>query len=426
MESSQTWIANLAIQDEKLRRESWYNTFFAPFSGFVDISKDDNGNPLYRPSGKPIEMMEQPVQQGRDNILIPFLRRLSGAPVYGDNVLKGTGEQQVMWWMRAYVNQTRKAVEEQSGRMSYQRQKLYKLYQQVRPQLVEWWSQYNNQEIARSFYEGVSQNLSKSKDEYGLGLYKRYHANWYYTDGDVLTHIATTGGGMTTDGTNPTAAQIDTAVAACDSEIQGQLLRQYRVKLMQKKIPQIVTASGHKFWVLILSPNQIRRLYADSDFKAEQREAYSAMMLKQPEINMAVAYYAGFAIFEDIAIVRGWDNAAGGFFGDDDANPINSMFEPSTITDNAIGITFGNNAIARGIAEPLGFTREEDDHGNIKEVGSHCIDGFNRTEFVSEDDSDDETSSADLFYKNTTGGVASGFTIINQSSALLMTNPSAT
>ena len=51
MESNQSFIANVEILNSLLRKESWYNTFWAQFSGNIDISQDDNGNPVYRPSG---------------------------------------------------------------------------------------------------------------------------------------------------------------------------------------------------------------------------------------------------------------------------------------------------------------------------------------------------------------------------------------
>ena len=90
METSQSWIANVELLNSLLRKESWYNTFWAKFSGNVDISESDNGNPVYKPSGKPIEILNQFIAQGRDNMLIPFIKQLTGSPVYGDTVLKGT------------------------------------------------------------------------------------------------------------------------------------------------------------------------------------------------------------------------------------------------------------------------------------------------------------------------------------------------
>lgn len=88
METGQTWMANVEIINAQLAKESWYNTFWAKFSGNVDLSNDENGNTVYKPYGKPINVMNQFIQEGRDNMLIPFLSELSGSPVYGDTVLK--------------------------------------------------------------------------------------------------------------------------------------------------------------------------------------------------------------------------------------------------------------------------------------------------------------------------------------------------
>ena len=57
METNQSFIANVEILNSLLKKESWYNTFFAKFSGNVDISANENGNTVYTPSGKPIEIM---------------------------------------------------------------------------------------------------------------------------------------------------------------------------------------------------------------------------------------------------------------------------------------------------------------------------------------------------------------------------------
>ncbi|KKK53115.1 hypothetical protein LCGC14_3098010, partial [marine sediment metagenome] len=122
MDATQAWIANVAILEEELRRETWFNTLWGQFfRGNVSVITDDNGNKDAVLSGKPIETLTEPMEEGRDNILLPFLRDLTGLPVYGDTVLKGTGEEMVMWWLRSYINQERKAVFSRSGQMAEQR-----------------------------------------------------------------------------------------------------------------------------------------------------------------------------------------------------------------------------------------------------------------------------------------------------------------
>lgn len=419
MDATQSWIGNVEILqalNAQLHKESWYNTFWNQFSGDVEVFTDENGNPKYSPSGMPIEMMTEPQSQGRDNLLIPFLNRLTGAPVYGDTTLKGTGEEMSLRWLRSYVNQTRKAVMQRTGQMSELRAELHKLYQEAQPLLTDWWTQYQNQEVARAFYEGVSYNLSNSTANEGLGLYKRYHPNFYrWDDTNGLSAVAGT------EGETPTAAEIDTAVgnlASADS-MQAALLRALATKLMNLRIPRMQTASGFKYWPILMHPASYESLYGDSEFTNANREAFSTAQLNAPELHLAESYYYGFVIYTDIVAVRGWDNAAGGFFGDDESSRIQKLFEPTDITDNYCSVVFGPSAMGRAVGQRLHFTKEIDDHENTIEIGGAIIDGFNRADFTVEDTAGE--TSGDLFRKNTTGGVASGIETLNQSSCIVMT-----
>ena len=420
MPYDQGFIRNLALLEEKMYREAWYNTFWGGMSGLVDISKDDNGNPKYKPSGKPIEVLNKALEEGRDNILIPFENALSGAPVFGDTTLKGTGESMTWKWLRSYMNATRKAVAPKEGVMSEHRAKSLNQIAKARPQLSDWFAKWTNQQVYRAFYEGVSQNLSASNANDGLGLYKRYHPNFYVNVAGVLTKVATT------EGETPTATELNSAVTAANTNLTPAILLKLRAKCMKLKIPQIVTEQGFKFWLLITHPDSLAYLQSQSSYTAVQNAAYTGKMLDNTQITGLAGYYAGFAIVEDVVGIRGWDNAAGGFFGDDDADPISSMFEPTNFAspiDNHCHVVVGNSAIGRAVGKNYALSEELDDHGAIIEIGGTIIDGFNRADFAAEADSTEE--SGGLFFKDTTGGVADGIATKNQSSLILMTDPSA-
>jgi hypothetical protein len=434
MESSQSFIANVEVLNEKLRRESWYNTFFAKFSGNVDISKDDNGNPSYKPSGKPIEILNQFIQQGRDNMLIPFLKQLTGSPVMGDTVLKGTGEDQSMNWLRSYVNQYRKAVMKKSGSMSEQRQKVFKLYEAAQPQLSEWISQWENQSIFQAFYEGVSPNLSYGTNSDGLGLAKRFHPNWYSQTAD---------GTLTTLGTEKylkTYANVAEQVHGgggneATHKMGTTTLRSLRTKCMELKIPQIVTKSGYRFWAIVMHPLSIQNLWAVTAFQNAQREAWSTKMLDSPELNGAVAHYAGFCIYEDIVGIRefstgvGTDGDTGTFFGTstDDRFAASSIGSTSRIFNS---IVFGNSAVGKGVAEALHFTDEVDDHKNTIEIGAATINGYNRADYVAEGvaGASSGVGSSDVFSTGNAAAINQNNAIacINESSLILATDENGT
>lgn len=410
MQVSQDWIANIAVLNEILRKETWYNTFWAKYAGFVDVSIDDNGNKKYQPSGNPIEILKDNITEGRDNILIPFLNRLTGDRVMGDTVLKGTGEELSMKWLRAYVNQWRKAVIKKSGNMSELRSKIYKLYEEALPQLRRYFAEMENQDVFQAFYEGVSPNLSAATADDGLALDKRYHPNSYYHAGSgTITKMATT------EGQTPTAANIDSAVSSA-SAMDTDALKALRVKCMNLRIPQMETKSGEKYWVLIVHPQTHSKLQNDSDYVNAQRYAYMGTS-DVPEFSGVAGYYAGFAIFEDIVGIRGWDTTNDDFFGSDTSERI----APTDVTDNYCSLVVGNSAMGKAISTDLHFTYEIDDHENTIEIGGAVTNGYNRSDFAAEADAGE--TSGDLFDKGSTGGgVASGIAVTNQSSLIFMTD----
>lgn len=414
MEATQSHILNLAILNKEVEKEAWYGTFWSRFAGFAKASTETDANQQKRilPSGKPITMSKQFIQEGRDNMLIPFELPLVGAPVFGDTVAKGTGEKMRFWYTRTYVNQVRKVVEPLSGEMSNQRIKFLDVAKRAKPSLSDWWAKWYNHEVSRAFYEGVSDNLSRGTSVDGLGLVRRYHPNFFYNLGGTLTEAGT-------PGKNKGAGDLNAAQGATDTGMSAAILRDYRVQMLKLKIPKIVTKKGYKFWALLVHPAQRETLVSDSSYTAAAQAYYQRFAEDNPQFSDAVAYWADFAIFEDIAAIRGWDDATGRFFGDDDSTPIESFFDPTTVTDNYCAIAFGNNCMSKGVAMPLNMVPDDDDFENVKEVAGRSLYGFSRNDFVSSDNAAETSGYA--FEKGGSGGVMSEKTITNQSSAILMT-----
>ncbi len=415
METTQSFIGNVANLNAQLVKESWFNTFWAKFSGFVDISKDDNGNNLYKPSGKPIEILNECAKAGRDNILIPFLSALSGDRVHGDTVLKGTGEDMSMKWLRSYVNQWRKAVMKKSGNMSEIRAKIYKLYDEAKPLLIDYIAKQENQDCYQAYYEGVSEGLSKGTNEDGQGLYKRLHPNFWHNDTGVWEIIAGT------EGQTPTAAEMDTAVTACDVKWTGAYLWSARTLMMKKRIPQMTTKNGVRYWNIIFQPITLQNLIADTTYYKTALQAAYTGTKDMPEMQGIAGFYAGFAIYEDVVGVRGWDAAAGPwFYGATNA----TRFEPATVTDNTCAVVFGANSMGKAIGRDWHFTDEIDDHRNTIEIGAAVTHGYNRPDFTLTATADETTG--DLFRKGSAAGgvaaIASGIAATNQTSFILMSD----
>lgn len=413
MLAEQDFIQNVAILNQDLRREAWYGTFWHQFVGEVKVINDPSGrNISIETTDSPIARLNGFQGAGRDHMLIPFQRDLTGDPVLGDTVAKGTGEDQSFYWSRAYINQVRKVVVAQAGAMSDLRARKLRLIENAKPKLIKWWSKYLNQNIYRSVYEGVTTNLSASTAYDGLGLSRRYHPNFYVNNSAVLDAVGT-------EKQFCTAAQLDTAAAAADTSMTVSILRLFRVKLMNLKIPQIQTKSGYKFWVMVMHPAQLAALRGDTDFEGAVDSAFSTRRIEHPALNAAQFMIEGFAVYEDIVGIRCWDNAAGGFYGDDETGPTSVMFEPTVYTDNYCAIAFGPNMLGLAVPEKLSFGNEVDDFENIKEVAGKMIFGVNRSDFVTEALAVE--TSGGMFYKNHTGAVVADTAATNESSAILMT-----
>ncbi|MBS3741974.1 MAG: DUF4043 family protein [Candidatus Cloacimonetes bacterium] len=407
MDITHEGIQNVEVLETLFTKETWYNTFWSRFAGFVEISQDENGNEDVRPSGQPIEIYKGNKRKGRDNMLIPFLKQLDGDPVYGDTVLKGTEEQQEMKWLKCYVNQWRKAVEAKSGAQADQRIKIYKMYEKAKPQLQQWFSKWENQMVFQTFYEGASGNLTAAKTADGLGLKKRYHPNWYVNDDASLVAVGD-------EYYSKTAANLDTADTNCDTNMTSAILEELRVKCMELRIPQMVTENGDKYWVMIVHPQQANHLRQDSDFQNAQRYAFMGKGKDAPELTGLMGYYAGFAIFEDIVGVRGWTSA------DDDIATEGwlNIPKPGTTT-NLNAIVVGRSAVGKAIATDLHFEEEKDDYNNIEGIGGAVINGYGRADFAAEDDATED--SGGLFEIAAAGGVTDAIECENQSSLILMT-----
>jgi hypothetical protein len=316
--------------------------------------------------------------------------------------LKGAEEDQSMMWMRAYVNQWRVGVKPKTGGMDEQRSKIYNLAAQAQPGLTRLLSKIKNQYIYQGLYYGINDPLSNAVTGLdGLGISKRLHPHWFEYEATEGLHSIGTDGitkttallGAATLGTNYTLAKMDT-----------KLLESLRVQAITLRIPQMTTIDGMKYWVMVVHPLQGKSLRADQDFKA-----FDGKKLESPELNGAIGVYAGFAIFEDIIGIRGWDRTNKSLYSD-------GLTELSSVTTNYNAIIVGNDAVGKANASDSSFESEEDDYKNVKGIAATTIDGINRVDFATEGTNIDAA-----FSRSDTGSFCPVTTLENTSSMIVMT-----
>ena len=422
MDASQTHKLNIPILSKELAHEAWFNTFWSKFAGFMDYT-ETNGIKQHTPAANSIiQVMKDFISEGRDNMIMPMLLPLEEPGVYGDSRLKGTGEDLRLKYLQIYINQWRKAVTAKSGAMANQRLSMLQLTEKAKPELVKWWSKAYNQAIWQTFYEGVSPHLSAGTNDDGLGLSVRFHPNWYYED------TATTGGLLTSVGTakyTKTVANITTDVTSAKVEAinVGTFLAAVELITTELLIEPIVHEGSDPFWLWMCSPKTFTAIKKNSTIVGQQNAAYNAKLMSHPAINgKQMLYYEGFCIIPDPVGIRGLKTASTDPVLDLAGGDLRSgWLKPQPAAYNVIqnSLIIGANALGKGIASTLKFTNEDDDHENVKEIGSNCIEGYNRADYFSETDSG--TSAA--FTKNnaTKTVLATAYEALNQSSLIIST-----
>ena len=192
-----TWArteeANIGLLNEDLKREMYNKTFWARFAGFTKLSGEGKDQRAM-PSGQPIEIMRDFVKQGMDHMLVPLLRNLTGAGIYGDKQLEGNEELLDIYYNKVYINQVRNGVK-LGGRVSQQRLKSLRIERERQPLLSDWLANWNEVQIARTFLEGWDSHINTATAADG-GLYlksgqKRCHPNFFTAGSGQSTYSAT-------------------------------------------------------------------------------------------------------------------------------------------------------------------------------------------------------------------------------------------
>ena len=412
MEATSDHKLNISLLSKKLAKAAWWSTFWAKIAGFQEIT---NVNGIRQTNPAPnsiVQVLRDFVQEGRDNMLLPFINPYSEAPVYGDTWLKGTGEEMTLRYLRVYINQVRKAVMKKTGRMSAQRLKGFQIMEQAMPELIKYWSKWYNAAMFQTLYEGLSPQLTAGTLDEGNGIKARFHPNTYIWDGDVITPVGTTG-------KTKTQTEWNTADGNCDSDSNAELLSQLNMLVKTDLlIEPAVTKGGMEFWFYMVHPRSMKKFKQDDDIQAANNSAYMHELKNHPALaGRDYLYYDGFCVVEERTGCRTLA-ASDGDLLTELAGTKGWTMPPDTATNTLFsGIILGRDAIGLGVAENLNFTEETDDHGNVEEIGSQCIQGANRVEFFSEADE------ATVF---ATGGATkaahtTAYTATNQSSAIIWT-----
>lgn len=397
MTTAELALLQLVGLSARLRREAAPYLFWGKFKGNIGIEGSLQNNDLNLTfSEMPIEANRELYLQGFGNTMIlPTKREYTGPAKFGDDVLVGSEEDTGYTWTQVHFNQIRHAVHIRKGRQQELVERALQAAEQEMPQTARYFAKMENWMATASAYEGVSENLSAPQDTDGLGIAKRYHPNSYYVS------AAGGNGAITKIGAQnkfPTGGEIDTMAGIIDATytIKCAELEALRYLCMDLQIEPIITKDGNKFWIMIMHPKQAAILKTDSVWINAMHNAFSGKEFgNNPIFTGAIGFYAGFAIFEDPIIVRGWDVANHNFLGlNKFGNPedlstseqkYNRRFSPfRSASGNRGAIVLGKSALGFVEAEPLQYRTDDMDYQNIKGLAGVANYGYSRLDQVSQ------------------------------------------
>ena len=427
MDAAYNHKLNVEILNTKLAKEAWYNTFWSKISGNVAVTETNGIKQRMTAPGSAIQILDEFVEEGRDNMILPMLLDLTEPGVYGDAPLIGTGEEMALKYLRVYLNQYSKAVIKKSGNMANQRLKMYNMMEKAMPSLTKYFAKWNSQNVFATFYEGANLPLTAGTNDSGYGLKPRWHPNQYgYTAAGVLTTVGTEYYTKTSTEMGDSTSGIDGVDTAIDYKLFLTLRALIDTKLF---IAPLLTEGGDPFWLFITNPDTYNLILQDSVIQPAQNAVFTSKLREHPLFTgREFMFFNGFAIIKDPIGIRTLKN------GTDEADTDAELFLQlaANQSDTAKGwltacttgsgyatgnLLIGENAVGKGIAESLHFTEEVIDHQRTIEIGAAQIDGYNRADFFS---SDDEASVFSV--GNTTkASVATAYACKNQSSAIIWT-----
>lgn len=422
---------NVEIRSEKMYRQVWYGQPYLRFCNFANRMPAEGGVKEVAPKGdlldsKQVTPTDDPIQvwedfsgkNGGTSMMIPVKMTIKPRPILGDDTLTLKGARNTFVYKNLRINQVRQAVNTKAGAFNEQIIKKYvsDLMNQAQPQLTDWFRRYiNTSMIKRGLLEGRSYELTASTP-FGRGLAKISHPNFYVTGNGWVTY----------SGGKPGSAGYESAVAtALDTLGAGDvislgLLRTIGNQLARQKriLPSVVTSFG-EYYICIITPAQKQQLEQDplwldivkQVLPREKDERMNWLLSGRTGVFGNLLFYTdilGWGAHTN-ANANGWATAptAGtvGYGAEDlgtgDFQDIGDLDDSNFQIATILG---GGGALNVGIAKRLGFTAEELDHANIKEVGANMMCGAERGDLF-DSDAQIAGNSAGDFVENTSSMV---------------------
>lgn len=333
------------------------------------------------PTGKPIEVVTQFQQDGRDVLEVPLLNPLTNQPTLDEQLL-GKEEEQKLTYQEVHLHIFRHGVITQDSKMG--RQKLdAKIAKQIMTRAKNQLSDYFRRLIGYQPYlallEKYSYNLTAATASGGAGLTPVLHPNFYVAGSTKPTWSET----PATYATN-VAAKLAELSNAAEKRMSAALIKSMVRQASLLKIRPAAQVGGKKLYDIVISEAAAFDLSKDEEFRAAFNYAYmggkQASELEYGQIDGKVFFNAVIHVDQNIPDVKitgdsGHDTSKTVSFGNTDY-----MKNPLSTGNRNLAILFGASAVACGYGAPLQFESEDYDYKYKKTEGADMLVGFERTD----------------------------------------------
>ena len=409
---------NVSILSKIMQRQVWRDLgHWAKMVGFIKSTQNVEvavpGNAILpQPTGMPIEVMREFVSQGREEVIIPTKRILTGPPVGGDSQMEGKEERYKVDYKKVRINAIGHAVNVISGPMSKQRFKLYakELFMKGKNDLSDWFSRFfASYLIQLAIFEGRSQNLTAGLESWpGMKSLSRIsHPNLFVAG---TGQVAFAAGAYTS--VPGTVAYETAAAAAFDglSGIAGEAFSTKIIELMKreairKRIPPVMAKGGVKFYPIVIHTAQGYQLRQDTKWQEDAQTALPRGW-DNPIFNGALGYYDGCVIYEQDDLfgvqVDGSNNSVVDANGSVRYGPAITETDENIFIDHRtpikLAVLYGSSFLGIGVGQDVRIQDELKDYGRRTNAGGDWIGGAERCDHF---DEDGYGGTAGQFYENT-------------------------
>lgn len=357
--------------EQEVEKLLWWSNFTAP------VIRDPKNGEL-KPPVMPISERREFMTEGDHEMVIPVMRDLVGDVFYGDAIVTGHGEKQRWDYIKTYLNLMSFPVEGPAI-MSNQDVKGLRLINRIRPQLNKRMVQEIDIQVASSFYEGFSRNITTAVSSSGLAKNKLYHPN-FYTAGAGL---ATWSGTVQTHANN-IGAQLAGLTDTTSRHFTVDNLENLRSVVQKIPLqPIMIPGTGKACYILLVHHNQMLQLRQDSKWRSDNNQGW-VRGLTNPVFAAAEGYVANFLIYEREFSVFGVSESlsAGNYtltFGA--TSPVSAV----DAFDKKVAVVFGNGAISKAVGSNIFFGKQDQNIEAFEEHAIRQLTGFARNSFYDVD-----------------------------------------